>query len=264
MPEFYRFCIKPNTIVSNFKKTFRKKLGCTIRVYEGNKEANPNATLESLGASEVILSFPIRYTIADIIRIFQKRNLKIRFFTLDNKTALFDNIPICAIRYIPKSANRKEVESFCAYHTAVYNDDVNSIKSGVNIKLHECSLEELIAKVESRPYHYHVIASSIIPYGRRVAFIYGSKLLNINKLLNSFKDSEVFTCGNNIRLYYFEENDSDIMYTHIGIKYLLDEVQNRLGLTYELDDCINRKMKKNRGWLYNLIVGDEVIASFEG
>lgn len=267
LDDCYSFYIKPTTTISNFKRQFREKVGGFIRIYEGNKEADSNVTLKSLGAKVILGEINVGHTqtVAEFVKMFQSDyNLKIRVFSLDKKTALLDNIPLCAVCDIPKDADRKQMEDYCAYHTIVYNDDVNAVR-GVNIKLHECTDDELFDKHFYEHSNYHVVVSMKDSLGA-LHFHYLGRWAEIKILVAYFTYYvEKRMLEDDVHTYYFE-CDNDITYNPIGIKYAMNgknmEIDKYIGTW--LGSCVEKDSKWKKGWRYNFIIDGKVVASYEG
>lgn len=104
------------TTVEALRKEFNDAFGAQVKLYNGNKKAEPGDTLGTLGLAEDG-TFECRssLTVASFIDRMAERGLKVRVYTCDEWVAVLDGLTLESAGKVKKNAVKADMESMIAY-----------------------------------------------------------------------------------------------------------------------------------------------------
>lgn len=104
------------TTVEALRKEFNDAFGAQVKLYNGNKKAEPGDTLEALGLAEDG-TFECRssLTVASFIERMAERGLKVKVYTCDEWVAVLDGLTLESAGKVKKNAVKADMESMIAY-----------------------------------------------------------------------------------------------------------------------------------------------------
>lgn len=105
------------TTVENLRKQFNDAFGAQVKLYKGNKVADPADTLASLGlATEGDFECRSSLTVASFIeRMKQEHGLKVKVYTCDEWVAVLDGLTLESAGKVKKNAVKADMENMIAY-----------------------------------------------------------------------------------------------------------------------------------------------------
>ncbi len=110
------FVINATTTVADLKQQFRDLIGGTLRVYKSGSQADPNATLVSLGAIPGTFECRTSLTVGSFEKsMLQDHNLKVKVYPADDWVKVLDGITLSGVKDIPKQTTRKQMLGSVAY-----------------------------------------------------------------------------------------------------------------------------------------------------
>ncbi len=110
------FVITETTTVADLKQQFRDMIGGTLRVYQRGSQADPNATLVSLGATPGSFECRKSLTVGNFEKsMLQEHNLKVKVYPADDWVKVLDGITLSGVKDIPKQTTRKQMLDSVAY-----------------------------------------------------------------------------------------------------------------------------------------------------
>ncbi len=115
--DMYKFNLTSGTTVEALGKEFNDAFGAQLRLYNGNKKAEPAETLGSLGLT-ANGAFECRssLTVGSFIeRMLQNHGLKVKVYTCDWWVAVLDGLTLKAAGMVKKNAVKADMESMIAY-----------------------------------------------------------------------------------------------------------------------------------------------------
>lgn len=104
------------TTVEALRKEFNDAFGAQVKLYNGNKKAEPGDTLGTLGLVEDG-TFECRssLTVASFIDRMAERGLKVKVYTCDEWVAVLDGLTLESAGKVKKNAVKADMESMIAY-----------------------------------------------------------------------------------------------------------------------------------------------------
>lgn len=104
------------TTVEALRKEFNDAFGAQVKLYNGNKKADPGDTLGTLGLVEDG-TFECRssLTVASFIDRMAERGLKVKVYTCDEWVAVLDGLTLESAGKVKKNAVKADMESMIAY-----------------------------------------------------------------------------------------------------------------------------------------------------
>lgn len=115
--DIYRLNLTADTTVEALGKEFNDAFGAQLRLYNGNKKAEPAETLGSLGlTADGAFECRSSLTVGSFIeRMMQNHGLKVKVYTCDWWVAVLDGLTLKAAGMVKKNAVKADMESMIAY-----------------------------------------------------------------------------------------------------------------------------------------------------
>lgn len=115
--DMYKFNLTAGTTVEALGKEFNDAFGAQLRLYNGNKKAEPAETLGSLGlTADDAFECRSSLTVGSFIeRMMQNHGLKVKVYTCDWWVAVLDGLTLKAAGMVKKNAVKADMESMIAY-----------------------------------------------------------------------------------------------------------------------------------------------------
>lgn len=115
--DMYKFNLTAGTTVEALGKEFNDAFGAQLRLYNGNKKAEPAETLGSLGlTADGAFECRSSLTVGSFIeRMMQNHRLKVKIYTCDWWVAVLDGLTLKAAGMVKKNAVKADMESMIAY-----------------------------------------------------------------------------------------------------------------------------------------------------
>lgn len=119
------------TTVEALRKEFNDAFGAQVKLYNGNKKAEPGDTLGALGLAEDG-TFECRssLTVASFIDRMAERGVKVKVYTCDEWVAVLDGLTLESAGKVKKNAVKADMESMIAYlHTNTVESAATTIEN---------------------------------------------------------------------------------------------------------------------------------------
>ena len=106
--------------VKTLKEKFKEEFGGTLRVYNGNKTADDEATIASIRQNEVAKGGEFVCRASRTVGKFEEElmevfGIKVQVASCDNWVLVLDGISLANVKNVPKQATKAMMEDLIAY-----------------------------------------------------------------------------------------------------------------------------------------------------
>lgn len=154
------FKISGHMKVKTLKELFANEIGGTLRVYNGKKLADDDATLASIRSNEGAKGGDFTCRTSRTVGKFEQEiwdvyGIKVQVATADNWILVLDGITLSKVKDIPNYATKESMEEFVSYKRKAKNVEDNNIDEFTsNNTVEESSeLKQFTIKITSKGAH---------------------------------------------------------------------------------------------------------------